>query len=343
MNGKKWIRFGMLLAALMAYAAAAFFCNSAKADADRTYIVLSRGIDAIAAEEIFAQEKNLDDSVGFCFWGEAGEKTVRCKETGGMAQVTQVLLSGNPELMGAGALAWQNGCFLDAAAARKLFGTSRCAGQALWQDDVPYRVFGTISALQPTMLAGAAEKDGDILDRCVLAVPAEEGAAIAGQFLLRWGLQGETVDFYPLWTVTHNLLLILPCILLLAALAHGVKAIRGMPFPEGFSRAQMLLLMKPAFLLFAGACLLCLLGSRIVILRDMIPTRWSDFSFWGNWWETQKENVRRIVMTPMGNTALQMVINMVKSMGCSIAGFLLSLWAFKESISPQGGLPSSRL
>lgn len=323
MNKGKWIRLGMLLAAAVLYTYAVFCCNGAKEDADRTYLVLSRKIGAAEAEEIFAQEKQLEASVGFCFWGEAGNQTVSCKETGGIAQVTQVLLSGNPGLMGAGVLAWQDGCFIDEATAQKLFGTADCGGQTLWRDDAQYRVFGTVSAFRPTMLTAAAGKDGAVLNRCVLSVNAESGAQIAGQFLMRWGLQGETIGFYPLWVFLHNLLLLLPGSLLLIRLLSGVKAIRRLVFADGFRVSSIA---KPAILLLTAGCLLALLGSRVIILPDSIPSRWSDFSFWGSWWKTQKENFYRLLLTPMGNTHLQMMLDMVKSLVCSITAFVLVLW-----------------
>lgn len=327
MTKGKWIRFGMLLTAAVLYLWAVFFCQSAKEDADLTYLVLSRNISAAEAEEIFEQEKILADSVGFCFWGEAATQTVSCKETGGIAQVTQVLLSGNPGLMGAGVLAWQDGCFVDEDTAQKLFGTTDCGGQTLWQNDVQYRVFGTISAFRPTMLTVAAQKDGAVLNRCVLSVTAESGAQAASQFLMRWGLPGIRIDFYPLWVFLHNFLLLLPGILLLIRFLSGAKEIRKILFADGF---QVSSIGKPAILLISTGCLLCFLGSRIIILPDMIPSRWSDFSFWGSWLEAQQENFRQVLLTPMGNAHLQMMLNMVKSMVCSTAAFVLMLWGVRS-------------
>ena len=314
MSKGKWTPFGMLLAATLLYLWAVCFCQSAKKDANLTYIVLSQSIDATAAEEIFEQEKNLSDSVGFCFWGEASAQTVSCRETGGIAEVTQVLLSGNPEVLGAGILAWQDGCFLDEVTAEKLFGTADCGEQTLWQGEIPYRVFGTISTLQPTMLTVAAEKDGAVLNRCVLSVTAEQGEQITSQFLMRWSLQGEMIGFYPLWAAVHNFLLILPGILLFAVLAYGIKNFR------------MQVRIKTAISLLAVVGLLIFLCTRIIILPDMIPSRWSDFSFWGNWLEAQKENIQLVLLTPMGERHLQLMLNMVKSILSSTAAFLIAAW-----------------
>lgn len=317
MSKEKWIRYSVLLIAAVLYLWAIFFCQAAKEDANLTYIVLSESIDATAAEEIFEQEKILPDSVGFCFWGEAAAQTVYCREIGGMAEVTQVLLSGNPEVLGAGILAWQDGCFLDEATAEKLFGTADCGGQTVWQGEIPYRVFGTISTLQPTMLTVAAEKDGAVLNRCILSVPTEQGAQIASQFLMRWSLQGEMIGVYPLWAAVHNFLLILPGTLFLAALVYGIRRFRALPFPDR---------VKLGILLMGEVGLLFFLCGQIIILPDMIPSRWSDFSFWGNWLEAQKENIQLVLLTPMGERHLQLMLDMVKSILSSTAAFLIAAW-----------------
>ncbi len=297
------------------------FCHSAKEDANRTYLLLSKPIDAARAEEIFMKEAELADSVGFCFWGVSDSQRVSCKETGGVGTVTGVLLSGNPALLDAGILAWQEGCFLDAETAQRLFGTPDCSLQTLWMGDRQIRVLGTFDPMQPTMVTAAEERDGAVLDRCILSVPAEQGGQAASQFLLRWGLQGERIDFYPLWVVVHNLLLILPGILLLHIFAFGIRKTREASFPERI---------RPMLLPAAAAALFFLLCSHIVLLPDMLPPRWSDFSFWKNWWEGQKENFQKILLTPMGEGHLQMMLDMVKSILSSTAAFLLALWTFRR-------------
>lgn len=302
----------LILAAVILYGFAVLFCWSAKEDANRTYLLLSEPIDASRAEDIFVREAALADSVGFCFWGEQKSQRVSCKETGGVAEVTQVLLSGNPGLLDASILTWQEGCFLDETTAQKLFGTADCSEQTAWHDDRPCRVFGTVSTAQPTMLTVAGKSDGEVLNRCVLHVTAEKGQQAAQQFLLRWGLKGELIDFYPLWVAVYNFLLMPPLFLILRVFFSGRKRIQNR--------------VKRVILLVTAISLLIFLGSRIIFLPDMFPSRWSDFSFWGNWLKEQKENVRLVLITPMGERHLQMLLNMVKSLICTVgAGCLLPL------------------
>ena len=256
-----------ILAATILYVFAVYFCLSAKEDADRAYLLLSDSIDATRAEDIFFKEATLEQPVGFCFWGELNNQWVSCKETGGIEKVTKVLLSGNPGLLDTEELTWQEGCFLNESTAKKLFGTAVCAEQAVWNQDRYYRVLDTIVTQKPTMVTVTEESDGQILNRCVLSVPVRTGKQTAAQFLLRWGLAGEFIDYYPFWVAVYDYLLVLP----------GILIVRIYFYRRNRTQSRG----KKIILLLTTVCLLILLNSKILFFPDMFPSRWSDFSFWG--------------------------------------------------------------
>lgn len=306
----------LIVLSVILYVCAVLFCLSAKEAANLTYLLLSEPIDAARAEDIFTKEADLVDSIGFCFWGERENQWVSCKETGCVAEVLQVLLLGNPGLLDAEELTWRSGCYLDDATALTLFGTSDCSEQTVWYLDRAYRSFDTIYATQPTMLAIAEASDGLVLNRCVLNVSAETGKQSAQQFLLRWGLAGEVIDYYALWVAVYDYLLLLPLYLTLKLYFCGKKRLRS----PG----------KRMILLLIMICSLVLLGSRMRFLPDMFPSRWSEFSFWGNWWGEQRLNFQLVLRTPMGERHLQMMMDMVKSILSSTAAILLTMWTLRR-------------
>ena len=310
-----------LFTLIILYGAAVFFCFSAKGYADKAYLLLEESIDPARAEEIFAQESALVEPIGVCFWGEADTVYLSCTATGGIAEAKQFLICGNPELLDAGVLAWQEGCFLDQKTAQSLFGTDDCLAQMIQVEDRQYSVLGSLSTAQPTILRTAEPVDGVVLSRCVLAVPAEMGKEEASQFMIRWGLQGSTIDFYSLWAATFNVLLILPTFLLLRFSVYEMKKVRSNTFP---GRIKYLLLLVGLIGILIG------LWKQIIILPDMIPVRWSDFSFWGRWWDGQWKNFQMVLRTPMSEAHLQMMFDMVKSIVSTTAALLLFLWTFRR-------------
>lgn len=328
MDRRIGIRLGMFFAAAALYVWALSFCRLAGEGQGLVYMALEQTIDTPAAEEIFEREGEEETPAAFCFWGETRNQRLSCRETGSSAQVTVVSLSGNPELVGAGSLAWQDGCFLDEKTAQTLFGTTHCGGQMLWYGGRACPVLGTVSALEPTMVTMA--EDGDLLNRCVLSAPAEKGKSLGSQFLMRWGLRGSVLDFFPLWALTKDLLLLFPWVLLFSIGLFLWKDCRKWSLFEVISQKKWPILLKGALSLGILALSLWWTSRHLVIPPDLIPSRWSDFSFWGNWWNTQRENFRGILVTPLGSRQLQILLNMVKSMGSSIAAALLALGAVRR-------------
>lgn len=324
--GYGWIKMSIkktlqLFALAILYGLAAFFCDSVKEAANRTYLLLEEPIGTIQAENIFMREADLSDSMGFCFWGEADAAYISCNATGGIAEVKQILISGNAELLDVGVLAWQEGCFLDQKTAQNLFGTDNCNAQTILLGSRQYPVLGTLPAVQPTILRVAETADGAVLNRCVLAAPAENGNGTASQFMIRWVLQGSSIDFYAIWAVTFNMLPVLPTYLVLHFAVYGIRKVRNSAFPGQ---------MKYLLLLIALLGMLFGIWKQIIILPDMIPDRWSDFSFWGRWWDDQWKNFQMVLRTPMSEGHLQMMLDMVKSILSSTAAILLSMWTFRR-------------
>lgn len=291
-----------------------------------TWLILRQGAQAGDVEEMTAREMEEDVPVRFCFLGQMGEDTVTGAVTGAARRVRVTCLAGNPELAGGSGLTWQQGCLVDEATAQALFGTAQCGGQTLLWKGETYPVLGMVSGGQARMVRMARKEDGDILDRCLLEVSPENGKALAEGFLLRHGLEGTALDFFPFWALTKDLLLLFPCLVLLTLAGRLGRDWRRLGRKQGGWKG----LAKTAASIGLLGAALWLVKAHIVIPSDMIPSRWSDFSFWGIWWERQKENLFHILSAAPYEEQLQMAGNMVKSMGSALAGFLLAALAMRE-------------
>ncbi len=173
-----------------------------------------------------------------------------------------------------------------------MFGTEDCGGQVAEQAGESYPVLGVIPTLEPTLVRLARPEDGPVLDRCVLV--GDTGA----EALLRWNLSGQTLDFRLLLDMLWNLALVLPVVYLAVLCWHLMKPWRQLTWPVDRALVVRLLL--------GLACLAGLVGlmSLVRIPPQMIPTKWSDFEFWGRWWAAEQENLQRIFTTPLGNRQL---------------------------------------
>lgn len=288
-----------LILAIFLWAAALGFVNLAEKNGSGIFLQLDRAVTGTEVAEIAAREAEEESPAGFCFYTVREGEWLTCPENGQWAKAAAVLVSGNAALLGAEPLAWSSGCVLDSQTAQSLFGTDAVGDQQVTFGGNTRTVSGTNSALAPTAIVSAGERDS--LDQCVLPGFDENGAETAQQFLLRHDLSGQVLNFYPLLVFAKNLCL-LPLWLLLFSLCRLAQ-----------KRAKWLCWLTAVI----G---IALLGSRINISSDAVPSVWSDFSFWGHWLQGQKENLLGIFSWATVDRALQMEQNMVKSMLCALAG-----------------------
>lgn len=327
---KKHVRLILLLAGAGLYLVAVVFCQLTRRETSKVYILLDQSLTVSQTNQILDQEGNEDTPVSCCFWDAGEMETISCPQTGVSVQATTIFLSGNAELMDAGLLVWTEGCYLDQESAQTLFGNGQSGGQTLRRGEDELPALGTISASRPTLITMAQPEDEASFSRCILELPADNGTAMAEQFLLRHQITGTVLDYSALLALMENLLLLFPGILLVSAWSRLGSGWRALSLEGIRSGQQRKLLGKTALALCLAGMTVFLLGRKIRIPLDMIPSRWSDFSFWGNWWEGQKENLMNILSAAPENGHLQMQIHMVKSMISSIGAALLALWAMRR-------------
>ena len=66
------------------------------------------------------------------------------------------------------------------------------------------------------------------------------------------------------------------------------------------------------------AALFVAFRKNLQIPTDMIPTRWSDFSFWPQWWAGQKANLLQLLGSAQGEMQLEALWSFGLSLTCSI-------------------------
>lgn len=294
--GRYW-KYIKLCAALLLYLAAVRSNAHVQARAGYAAAFLNdRAVTAKEAEQICEAEAEQEYPAAICFFKEQPDTSLFCRETGEASVVNQIRIIGNAELLmyGSNALSFRkNGCYLDTATVRVLFGTDKVAGQTVRSGDQSWQVLGVFDSLQKEMLCVAEEEM--LLDRILLlSSDYGRGRDELEQLLLRNGLGGDVVDFTVVTALVQDLLLIVPLLLLACAAKWLIKALPG----PGLHLA--------ATVVFGLAGLWYLTGN-LHIPPDLIPTRWSDFSFWSTTWMQQKQNFLLILKSAAGEASLDML------------------------------------
>ena len=162
------------------------------------------------------------------------------------------------------------------------------------------------------MLCVAEEKT--LLDRILLlSSDYGRGRDELEQLLLRNGLGGDVVDFTVVTALVQDLLLIVPLLLLACAAKWLIKDLPG----TGLRLA--------ATVVFDLAGLWYLIGN-LHIPPDLIPTRWSDFSFWSTTWMQQRQNFLLILKSAAGEASLDLLWHAMCAVLENLLAVCLLLW-----------------
>ncbi|MCD8104386.1 MAG: hypothetical protein LUF35_05155 [Lachnospiraceae bacterium] len=212
----------------------------------------------------------------------------------------------------------------DQNTAASIFGTSQTSSQYLWISGEAYQVCATFESEFPTVIRNAAASDENALTQAVLKASSQDKDNLSGkaeQFLMRHSLSGTVVSIDHLTVFVGDLLLLVPLALIgrLTGTIMKEKDSRSRRKEDGFARGDAGLLIISAFVTF------WLAFHYFEIPSDMVPTRWSDFSFWGAWLEEQKKNVLLLLTTPLGKVQAQILWNCLTSLTCTLAAAFLAL------------------
>lgn len=313
--GRYW-KYIKLCAALLLYLAAVRSNAHVQARAGYAAAFLNdRAVTAKEAEQICEAEAEQEYPAAICFFKEQPDTSLFCRETGEASVVNQIRIIGNAELLmyGSNALSFRkNGCYLDTATVRVLFGTDKVAGQTVRSGDQSWQVLGVFDSLQKEMFCVAEEKM--LLDRILLlSSDYGRGRDELEQLLLRNGLGGDVVDFTVVTALVQDLLLIVPLLLLARAAKWLIKDLPG----TGLRLA--------ATVVFGLAGLWYLTGN-LHIPPDLIPTRWSDFSFWSTTWMQQRQNFLLILKSAAGEASLDMLWHAMCAVLENLLAVCLLLW-----------------
>ena len=342
---RKIARAAALLLMAVFYYAAVRHCAEAQQQARTVTAVLEDGaMTAEEAEALCAKEAEQEAAEYICIWGEQPVVQLYCAQTGQRAEVRAVLTFGHPDVVIGGLpelSGRENGCFMDERTAEALFGTRQAAGQTVEADGCEYTVYGTFESLRRTIVRQAALADGAVLNAVSLWADEDDAAGRAGQLLLRHERRGTVTEFATWTTLAADSLLLLPFLWVLRLVsflrscgrsaaqensASGKRIAAQENSTSGKRSAAFYFILAFA----AAASGLYALWQRFQIPAGMLPTRWADFSFWGEWWSGQQQNLLRMFGGAPGEMQLMLLQNLLLLVLCNLAALLCAGAAYRN-------------
>ena len=266
------------------------------------------------------QKEDTKQEAGFTYtftlWGENPGAMVENEELGRQSVLNVIELYGDFDLLSCsqeGGMMGENeqgevptlkqedknGCLLDQKTADLLFGNQNAVGCQLQYEGRKLKVRGILKQSEPVLIVqtkkqqtggiiNKSEKiDGTVsaekLNRISLKLPAGKDAEeTANEFMRNYNIDGQVIKITWFENLENFFCALFPLILL----AGLWKEYRGTL--RKAKRNSKIFFVMILFFIFISLGFWKLTGLKFSWPQSMIPTKWSDFSFWETFWENMK-------------------------------------------------------
>lgn len=269
--------------------------------------------------QMMEQEKEQEQPRLFAAWQQENEVTAVNQELNRSHTVSAVAVCGRSDVVMRGST-WideedMDGCLLDEATAKGLFGSAQVTGMTVEVQGREKIVRGILYGVSDVILYQADETQS--LGNMTVSMRTGEGyEGVRQDFMMRYALSGKFLRMDVLYRTAKILCLI---IVLLTA---GQFFILGVKM-SWHSRKEREGIFYGIISAFCMGMLLCFLIGNIEIPKDMIPTKWSDFDFWKNWWQNEKESLLLLMLTEKQKPQQICMASFYPVLECSILALLV--------------------
>lgn len=258
-------------------------------------VLLMEGSPLTASQvlQMMEQEKEQEQPRLFAAWQQENEVTAENRDLNRSYTVSAVAVCGRSDIVMRGST-WideedTDGCLIDETTARQLFGSTEVTGMTVEVAGREKIVRGILSGAADVVLYQADETQS--LGNLTVSMRTGEGyEGVRQDFMMRYALSGKFLRMDTLYRAAKILCLIIPLFAGGQLFIVGVKA-------SWHSRKEREGIYYGILSVFCAGILLYFLIRNIEIPKDMIPTKWSDFDFWKNWWQNEKESLLLLMLT----------------------------------------------
>lgn len=284
------------------------------------------GMDYESAKTAQEENEAKEDPMNFVTWGQNTKALISNKELGRQQEADILTAYGRTDLLFPGCAALDKKstecCLISSELSVRLFGSSDTVGLYVSYQEELLEIIGIVKNQSPLLVRQINAEEVTVLDRATIGIlnggNPYQSIKTYQQSYGNWKL----LDYNILSNITSALYLMVPFILGIFLLYTIKKYI-----DEAKQRRRERIIWY--FILFITLVIfLWMLAKQISLPNDMIPDKWSDFGFWGQYWKKKKEAILLLIKTSKKMPEIQNVITFYKAFikgGIAIIGETLVL------------------
>lgn len=253
-------------------------------------------------------------------WSEFTGRTVENRDLFRSADATVLALHGRSDLLFPEAPMLhadsKTSCLISVALANELFGTTDVTGLPVIYQEKQYEIAGIIEHKEPLFVYEPEEGEMSSFQRVVTKAKEQESRRGLEETLqMRYG-SGKVLDYTWMKTVLDIYLSVIP-------LGFSIFFLSTIWKYQKDSKSKREKCVWLFLFVGIGVVVGFLTIRNISIPVDMIPDRWSDFEFWADYADYQRENLARWMQMRKTVFDMRVVEAVRKIVCCNIAAILL--------------------
>lgn len=266
-------------------------------------------------EEMRETELKQENAFEFTAWCQQNGVWLET-ELGTAAEVSKISACGRTDLIFPES-AWLDcedpgGCLLDEKTAKTLFGSTNVVGMPIKCGKSEKIIRGILHNVEDTVVFMAEDDTEQLTHLTVRCDVRQSLRQVENEFMTRYGITGSIIKMQTMSGIAEGLILVLPLMTGIWMIRTALRAVhvkgarRGQRSEENRNRKEKAIYfinenkVKIAVVclctIAACACFWLIL-THLQIPADMIPTKWSDFSFWSSLWEKERESLLILLLS----------------------------------------------
>jgi len=251
-------------------------------------------INGVRAIQMQTSEREEAVPISFTTWGVQEGIELRNKNLERTTRADAIVICGSPALLlessGYLDIDDKKGCLISSDTAFELFGSTDIIGKSIEYSEREFIIRGILKDGKDTIIHQADSKTEAVMDAAAVHIPENKTAeSIMQVFRERYGMKGNEVAIDTFSrsakTAAMALPLLMGCCVCFPLLKSAYRQ-KNYPFLCGICLLGAILYMT----LFLWIC-----EFMLEIPADIVPTKWSDFDFWGELFSRKKEELMTLL------------------------------------------------
>jgi len=325
---------------LYTYSKAIYYKDSCVTCKENISLYNDTGISVDVAKEMQDTNSEREKQYNFVVWGEKEGLSISNSELMKSEKVTLVTVCGCTDIICKSKIPLEpndtEGCLMDTVTAYNVFGSKDITNQSVLVEGKQYIVRGMITDMKNVIIIEAGEKE-QILNRITIKSKGKNINSIANNFKNIFGTEGLLIDTAFLYDVLNLIFLIVPFVFLLYIFfifgktrkeyvtgqkQHCLKNNVKSNFFKIYTWKYWILLILQILLISFGVLLIL---KRLSFMEIYLPTKWSDFAYWEEFFKERKEVLYNIFRLQKMKTEINFYLSFYQALFYYMVTFLFSI------------------